>query len=122
MEKGSTLKALLCHPGVCPTALVPTLLANTDIPASSLQDMVNAGHAVKDGALPLLSCICNPDANSEDFYGPWTDDESALKFDGECMTGAPKRLDSEEPLSKDKERQLMMWEASEKAIGQPFFA
>lgn len=86
-----------------------------------LKAMVGAGHAAEDGALPILSCICNTDANSGYFYGPWTDDEGAQKYDGEPMVGAPKKLDAPETLSKDKGNQQLMWEASETAVGQPFF-
>ena len=82
---------------------------------------MDSGHAVEDGTLPLLSCMCNPDANSGDFYGPYTTEEGAFMFDGEPMVGPPKKLDAPEPLSKDPESHKVMWEASEAAVGQPFF-
>mmetsp|Transcript_123795 Transcript_123795/g.214619 ORF Transcript_123795/g.214619 Transcript_123795/m.214619 type:complete len:259 (+) Transcript_123795:161-937(+) len=97
--RGSKVKALVCHPGVCGTSLG----ANSD-------QLGGFGTSVtaEDGACGIIKCCCLPGVESGSFYGP-VDNRG---FSGEAVLMKADRL---APASL-----LMLWEESERSTGCKF--
>ena len=65
----------------------------------------------EDGSLGILSCMCLPEAQSGDFYGPGSGNFS--------LKGAAIRFDLEPFYDNDDVRELL-WSKSCEAIGRSF--
>lgn len=65
---------------------------------------------MEDGALGLIKCICLPDIESGDFYGPNT---KGQQFKGDAV-----KIKPEEHCHSEVNKKLL-WKASEEAV-QPF--
>jgi protochlorophyllide reductase len=120
-ERGLPIKSLCAHPGLAATNLQANTCSNSASDVDRLTGFLSQGQSAEDGTLPLLSCICNTDAESGDFYGPYSDAEGALVFAGDPMVGPPAKLTREEPLGRDVAAQEAMWAVSEAAVGRAFF-
>jgi hypothetical protein len=121
-DRGAAIKSLCAHPGLAASNLQATTSRESTADVEFLSGLLSQGQSAEDGTLPLLSCICNADAESGDFYGPWAEGEGVPVFAGDPMVGPPKKLTREEPLSRDLAAQEAMWVASEAAVGQALFA
>jgi len=64
---------------------------------------------LEDAALGILLCSCRPGVKSGEFYGP---------LDNDGRGGEPKLMPEEELASPAS--RAMLWELSERAIGQHF--
>merc|ERR1711904_732136 len=60
-RRGSKVKALVCHPGVCSTSL----LENSDHLRGG-----SVSVTAEDGACGIIACCCMPNLQSGSFYGP----------------------------------------------------
>jgi hypothetical protein len=123
-ERGCRVKAISCHPGVCLTNLAQRALraSGSAEEAQRFSDFIALGMTAEDGALPLIAATVSPEACSGDMYGPWMEGEDVIKVSGEPIVGPPQKLKGPETLSRNEEAQKMLWEASEEAVGQTFFA
>ena len=96
------VKVLLAHPGLAATQLQVTT-AKTGGMETDSQLMQNA-QSPEDGALGIIRCCADPEAETGDFYGP------------KQWTGFPGKLEPEDSLS-DPENIRINWEGCEAAVG-----
>mmetsp|Transcript_20748 Transcript_20748/g.64060 ORF Transcript_20748/g.64060 Transcript_20748/m.64060 type:complete len:364 (+) Transcript_20748:83-1174(+) len=123
--KGSKVKALVAHPGVAPTQLATHTMEN-----GGMDDVKNMPKCVsnlifsmmmqseEDATLGIMRCTCDPEVESRQFYGPKGKKEDSDTHDQSEYSGMAE-LKAEEKLA-DKEAQLALWAASEKACGITF--
>ena len=110
-QQSSRVKSLLAHPGLCTTGAALDMFATIfrdkpDIAAQVAAFVDSQAQSEEDGAIGLLTCICLPEANSSDFYGP------------RGMNGRVDRLTPEE-LLMDPDAAATLWRASQAATA-PF--
>lgn len=116
---GSSVKALVAHPGVAPTSL-----SDGTMKAGGMEDSKAAPkwlmalvyriimQSEEDGAMGILRCCCDPDVVPGGFYGPKGAREGEAVHDTKEYKG-PAVLKKEEPLA-DAEARAMLWEVSER--------
>lgn len=97
--RGSKVKALVCHPGVCATSL-----------GTNSDQLGGFGSSVtaEDGACGIITCCCLPGIESGSFYGP-VDNRG---FSGEAVL---MKADKLAPASVS-----MLWQESERSTGCTF--
>ena len=66
------------------------------------------GQTSEDGAMGILSCMCLPDAESGQFYGPGS---------GTLANKGPAVPFALEPFYDNEETRALLWTKSEEAIG-----
>jgi hypothetical protein len=69
--------------------------------------------------MPLLQAACDA-AGRRAFFGPSKKGIAGSLFAGDGVAGRPKAFELDS-LSSSAEGKQLLWEASERAIGQPFF-
>ncbi|MFN9808510.1 MAG: oxidoreductase [Deltaproteobacteria bacterium] len=112
-RRGLAMRALACHPGYAATALQHK---GPELEGSKLKAAImTAGNALlaqgpEMGALPTLRALCDPAAQSGEYYGPRGPFE---------MAGYPVRVGSNR-ASQDRHAQQRLWEESEKLTGVRF--
>ena len=106
-----SLKALVAHPGVAMSDLQTTTVNDGGMSAWLARQMMKNGQTMEDGALGIIKCMTDSDAQSGKFYGPgkgmMASKGKVVKFDLE------KFYDNR--LAKD-----LLWKKSCEAIGQEF--
>lgn len=110
-EKGSSVKALVAHPGLATTQLQQTTVKQGGMGGSFTGFFMRLGQTPEDGAMGILSCMCLLDAKSGQFYGP-----------GSGMLapkGKAEPFDLESFYDNPETRELL-WKKSEEAIGMEF--
>ena len=110
-ENGSKVKALVAHPGLAQTHLQKTSVTEGGMGQRFTNLFMRLGQSAEDGAMGILSCVCLPDAQSGQFYGPGSG-TMALKGRAE-----PFAL---EPFYDNAETRDLLWLKSEAAIGATF--
>ena len=73
-ERGSRVKAVVAHPGICETAFQPKS-TGAGVKPGLLGRLVmfvlkHFSQSCGDGAMPILAAATYPDVESGDFYGP----------------------------------------------------
>jgi hypothetical protein len=121
-QRGSKVKALVAHPGVCATSLQTTSTASG--PRSTLNNafmsiIMTLAQSEEDGAMPLLQCMCSANVSSGKFVVPKHKGPIGTLFN-DYWTGLPQEVQPER-LSTHPVSKGMLWELSETACG-PFFA
>jgi NAD(P)-dependent dehydrogenase (short-subunit alcohol dehydrogenase family) len=107
--KGSKVKALVAHPGLANTNLQRTSVEEGGMGRAFTRWFMKMSQSMEDGAMGLISCMCLPDAQSGQFYGP-----------GKVGTkGRAVPFDLEPYYDNDATRDLL-WHKSEEAIGKTF--
>ncbi len=107
--KGSSVKALVAHPGLSNTHLQQTSVAEGGMGSLFTNVMMRFSQSPEDGAMGLISCMALADATSGQFYGP-----------GKGMAaykGAAEPFDLE-PFYDNTETRDLLWNKSEEAIGR----
>jgi NAD(P)-dependent dehydrogenase (short-subunit alcohol dehydrogenase family) len=109
--KESRIKALVAHPGLANTGLQVTSVKEGGMGALSTKLMMKMAQSQEDGAMGILSCMCLPEAQSGQFYGPG---KGRLAGKGKALPFAlEKQYDT--PETRD-----LLWSTSCKAIGMDF--
>jgi NAD(P)-dependent dehydrogenase (short-subunit alcohol dehydrogenase family) len=109
--KGSKVKALLAHPGLARTELQQTTVKEGGMGRIFTDLFMRLGQSAEDGALGILSCMCLPEAESGQFYGPGL---GVLALEG------PAKAYGLESFYDDEATRERLWTKSEEAIGEPF--
>ena len=107
----SKVKALVAHPGLANTHLQQTSVAEGGMGSLFTNIMMRFSQSPEDGTMGLLSCICLPDAQSGQFYGPGSSTTA--------MRGKAGPFALESFYDNDATRDLL-WNKSEAAIGASF--
>lgn len=110
-EKGSDVKALIAHPGLATTQLQHTTVEGGGMGAASTRLFMRLGQTPEDGAMGILSCMCLPEAESGQFYGPGS---GMMAPKGKAE---PFELES---FYDNPETRELLWTKSEAAIGMKF--
>ncbi|NNC81399.1 MAG: SDR family NAD(P)-dependent oxidoreductase [Acidimicrobiales bacterium] len=110
-DKGSSVKALVAHPGLANTHLQQTSVKEGGMGSAFTGFFMRFSQSSEDGAMGLISCMCLPEAQSGQFYGPGSSN-FAMKGKAE-----PFALESfyDNPTTRD-----LLWQKSEEAIGGEF--
>lgn len=111
VAKGSAVKALVAHPGLAATGLQQTTVKDGGMGSLFTGLMMRMSQSIEDGALGILSCMCLPDVQSGQFYGPGSG-TTAMK--GEAK---PFAL---EPYYDNEDTRELLWRKSTEAIGRDF--
>ncbi len=108
---GSSVRALVAHPGLANTHLQQTSVSEGGMGGFFTDIMMRFSQSPEDGAMGILSCMCLPDAQSGQFYGPGSG-ATALRGKAE-----PFALESfyDNPETRD-----LLWHKSEEAVGGEF--
>ena len=109
--KNSKIKALVAHPGLASTDLQVNATKQGGMGHWFTKLFMSLAQSPEDGAMGLLSCICQPHAQSGQFYGPGS---SVI-----AMKGKANPFPLESYYDNDYTRNLL-WSKSEEAIGQSF--
>lgn len=110
-DKGSPVKALVAHPGLAATGLQQTSVKEGGMGDMLTGLMMRFSQSVEDGAMGIISCICLPDAQSGQFWGPGSG-ATAMKGKAE-----PFAL---EPFYDNAESRELLWQKSAEATGNAF--
>ena len=110
-ESGSTVKALVAHPGLANTHLQKTSVTEGGMGSFFTNMFMRFSQPAEDGAMGILSCMCLPGATSGQFWGPGS---GAAAFRGKAE---PFALESfyDNPETRD-----LLWSKSEEATGGSF--
>ncbi len=108
---GSNVKALVAHPGLANTHLQQTSVNEGGMVGFFTNMFMRFAQSPEDGAMGLLSCMCLPDAQSGQFYGPGSGSNA---FKGKAE---PFALES---FYDNIETRDLLWSKSEEAIGGEF--
>jgi len=101
--RGSKVKALACHPGVCATDMFVHVVS-LNSPGQPVD--LTGVPSVEDGALGQLKCICDASVESGELFGP------------PMGGGFPEKVELGPPLILlDDESKAKLWEACERAVG-----
>lgn len=103
--KGSKVKALVAHPGLSATNLQVTTSNTGGMGGMFTNLLMKASMSPEDGAIGLLMACCSEGVQSGDFYGP------------PGLTGMAVKL-TPEPILTDPTAKKILWEESEKAVGE----
>lgn len=110
-KKDSKVKALVAHPGFANTNLQQTSVREGGMGKALTGIMMRFSQSIEDGAMGILSCMCLPEAQSGQFYGPGSKSSSlkgkAIPFDLE-------------PFYDNAESRKLLWDKSVAAIGREF--
>ena len=68
--KNLNIKALVAHPGLAVTELQNTTVKDGGMGSWMTSQFMKNGQTMEDGAIGILKCIADSNANSGDFYGP----------------------------------------------------
>jgi NAD(P)-dependent dehydrogenase (short-subunit alcohol dehydrogenase family) len=109
--RGSTVKALVAHPGLARTHLQQTSAQEGGMGRRFTKVAARLSQTAEDGAMGILSCMCLPEVQSGQFYGPGSG-MTAIKGKAE-----PFPL---EPFYDNAETLDLLWRKSEEAIGKTF--
>ncbi len=110
-EKGSKVKALVAHPGFANTHLQQTSVKEGGMGNLVTGMMMRFSQSPEDGTMGLLSCVCLPDAESGQFYGPGS---------GAMAVRGPAKPFALESFYDNPEARDLLWRKSEEAIGKEF--
>ncbi len=110
-ERGSKVKAFVAHPGFARTHLQVTTAKEGGMGGRFTKVFQRFSQTAEDGAMGILSCMCLPDAESGQFYGPGSG-ITAIKGKAE-----PFPLES---FYDNPETRELVWSKSEEAIGKSF--
>ena len=110
-QRGSSVRALVAHPGLANTHLQKTSVKEGGMGAAFTNMMMRFSQSPEDGAMGILSCMALPVAKSGQFYGPGS---GTAAFSGEA-----KPFDLESFYDNAETRELL-WSKSETAIGREF--
>ena len=108
---GSKVKALVAHPGLANTHLQQTSVAEGGMGSLFTNIMMRFSQSPENGTMGLLSCMCLPEAQSGQFYGPGSSTTA--------MRGKAEPFALESFYDNDATRDLL-WNKSEAAIGASF--
>ncbi len=108
---GSAVKALVAHPGLSNTHLQKTSVKEGGMGSFFTDQFMRFSQSPEDGAMGILSCMCLPEAQSGQFYGPGS---GAIAFRGQAK---PFAL---EDFYDNAETHELLWSKSEEAIGSSF--
>ena len=109
-EAGSSVKALVCNPGVCSTDML--VHASSHFSPGKPADLSTVP-SVEDGSLAQLKCICDPDVQSGEYWG-WV----GAGVKGENCGVLPMRIALEPPAAfVDEASKAALWAACEAAVG-----
>ncbi len=108
---GSSVKALVAHPGLANTHLQQTSVKEGGMGNVFTKVFMKFSQSPEDGAMGILSCMCLPDAKSGQFYGPGS---GAM-----AMSGKAEPFDLE-PYYDNAATRDLLWTKSEAAIGGDF--
>jgi len=109
-EAGSSVKALVCNPGVCSTDML--VHARSVFRPGKPADL-SIVPSVEDGSLAQLKCICDPDVQSGEYWG-WV----GAGVKGENCGVLPMRIALEPPAAfVDEASKAALWAACEAAVG-----
>lgn len=108
---GSAVKALVAHPGLSNTHLQQTSVKEGGMGSFFTGQFMRFSQSPEDGAMGILSCMCLPEAQSGQFYGPGS---SSMAFRGKAE---PFPL---EDFYDNAETRDLLWAKSEEAIGASF--
>ena len=124
-EAGSSVKALVAHPGVAPTEITQRMVGAGGAKDLELYPSWVTKFSIKmmyqseaDGTIGILRNSCDPAANSGDFYGPLGKGGGTGAYDNGERKG-PVGLLKPEPFA-DEEAQELLWIASEAVTGIQF--
>lgn len=107
---GSNVKSLVAHPGGATSGLL-----DNGGQKGLLVKMMKAGsQSAENGTCGMLTCMCLPDAQSGEFYGPGA---GQLAVSGAATKITLAKLDKS---SKDEPSRQILWDASVKAVGVDF--
>lgn len=109
--RGSSVRALVAHPGLANTHLQQTSVKEGGMGGLFTNVMMRFSQSPEDGALGILSAMALPDAQSGQFYGPGS---GMTAMSGEAK---PFALES---FYDNPETRALLWTKSEEAIGQTF--
>ena len=104
------IKSVVCHPGIAKTGLDKDLKFEFKNIGSYLfkRFIMQANYqAMEDGALGIIKCICQPDVESGDFFGPGPT--------GNAYKGDATKFTPEAACTSDANKKLL-WAKSEEAI------
>jgi NAD(P)-dependent dehydrogenase (short-subunit alcohol dehydrogenase family) len=110
-SQGSTVKALVAHPGLANTHLQKTSVKEGGMGSFLTGALMKFSQSPEEGAMGILSCMCLPEAQSGQFYGPGS---GSSAFKGEAKPFALEDFYNN-PATRD-----LLWQKSEEAIGQSF--
>ncbi len=109
--KRSKIKALVAHPGLSNTELQVTTMKDGGMAKKMTGFMMKRSQSAEDGAMGILSCICLPEAESGQFWGPG---KGMM-----AMKGKAKPFNMEKSYNNNRTKTLL-WEKSCEAIGKEF--
>lgn len=107
--KGSKVKALVAHPGLANTNLQQKSVEEGGMGRGFTRWFMKMSQSMEDGAMGLISCMCLPDAQSGQFYGP-----------GKAGAKGPAVPFDLEPFYDNEPTRQLLWTKSEEAIGKTF--
>ena len=111
--------ALTAHPGFAASQLVDNSAQTFSALYRLLASLVRGlAQPVADGAMPLLTCICSPEAQPRDFYAP-KHASIASPAKGEGMHGPAVKINPEKNVT-DRYGKELLWALSEAACGKFF--
>lgn len=110
-EANSNVRALVAHPGLSNTHLQKTSVKEGAMGSLLTGMMMRFSQSAEDGAMGILSCMCLPNAQSGQFYGPGSG-AAAIK-------GKAEPFDLE-PFYDNADTRRLLWEESEGAIASEF--
>lgn len=106
---GSSIKALVAHPGFANTNLQKTTVEEGGMGRTLTPLMMKFSQSIEDGALGILSAMCLAEAKSGQFYGP-----GATGMKGAAVPFALEAF-YDNAATRD-----LLWSKSEEAIGGSF--
>ena len=110
-RSGSSVKALVAHPGLANTELQVTTIKHGGMGSLFTGLMMRTSQSSEDGALGILSGMFLPEAQSGQFWGPGS---------GMMAMKGPAVSFSLEPRYDNPETRDMLWSMSCDAIGETF--
>lgn len=108
---GSKVKALVAHPGLARTELQETSVKRGGMGRLFTNVFMRMSQSAEDGAMGLLSCMCRPDADSGQFWGPGA---------GMMAARGPATSFALEAFYDNDETRTLLWDRSCAAIGRDF--
>jgi NAD(P)-dependent dehydrogenase (short-subunit alcohol dehydrogenase family) len=109
--KGSKVRALVAHPGLANTNLQQTSVKEGGMGAWFTGFLMKMSQSTEDGTMGLLSCMCLPEAQSGQFWGPGA---GVMAVKG---VAEPFAL---EPFYDNPEQRDLLWRMSNAATGLEF--
>ncbi len=110
-EKGSKVKALVAHPGLSNTGLQVSTVQDGGMGSLFTNMFMRMGQSQKDGTMGLLSCMCKPDVQSGEFYGPGS---GSFALRGKAVAFPL------EGFYDNEETRTLLWQKSCDAVGREF--